>query len=113
MKVPTIIARRLLQHSSERRQYDLLRLTLEHLQDRDAFDAFLVEHFWKTGVSVMPSRIHSPTPTMTMLSRKGIRHPQTRNWSPENPAEEQHCQVCQEQPCRPAELRPRGDRDFC
>src|SRR3954469_8349197 len=36
-----------------------------------------------TGVSRMPSRIHSPTATMPMLSRNGIRQPQTRNWSPE------------------------------
>ena len=36
-----------------------------------------------TGVSRMPSRIHNPTPTITMLSRNGMRQPQVRNWSPE------------------------------
>ena len=31
----------------------------------------------------MPSLIHSPTPTRTMLSANGMRQPQVRNWSPE------------------------------
>ena len=39
--------------------------------------------FWKTGVSLMPSRIHMPIATMTMLSRNGMRQPQTLNWSPD------------------------------
>jgi hypothetical protein len=31
-----------------------------------------------TGVSSMVSRTHSPTPTRTMLSRNGMRQPQSR-----------------------------------
>src|SRR5271165_2209823 len=31
----------------------------------------------------MPSRIHRPIATMTMLRKNGMRQPQTRNWSPE------------------------------
>ena len=34
---------------------------------------------WKIGVSRMPSRIHKPIPTMTMLSQNGTRHPQLRS----------------------------------
>ena len=30
----------------------------------------------------MPSRIQRPTPIRTTLSRKGMRQPQIRNWSP-------------------------------
>ena len=40
---------------------------------------FSVIRRWKTGVSRMPTRIQSPIPTITMLSRNGIRHPQFRN----------------------------------
>jgi hypothetical protein len=31
----------------------------------------------KIGVSMMPSRIHSPIPTSPMLSANGMRQPQT------------------------------------
>jgi hypothetical protein len=60
--------------------------------------------FWNTGVSRMPSRIHIPIPTSTMLSANGTRQPQVRNWSPDmaaapsmttvdrnNPAGTPHC----------------------
>src|SRR6516162_11562768 len=66
--------------------------------------------FWKTGVSRIPSRIHNPTPTMTMLIRNGMRQPHTRNWSPRKPAEDQHGQISQEEPGRRPELRPGGDK---
>jgi hypothetical protein len=46
---------------------------------------------------------------MTMLSRNGIRQPQTLELVAGNRAEHQHRQVRQQQPRRPAELRPRGD----
>ena len=39
------IAWRLLRHSHQRAESDLLWLTLEHLQNRHAFDALFVEHF--------------------------------------------------------------------
>src|SRR5437899_7074406 len=49
-----------------------------------AFSIFLLSRScWNTGVSRMPSRIHSPTPTRIIESAKGIRQPQVRNWSPD------------------------------
>src|SRR5258708_745730 len=38
------IGRGLLRHPQQRGQRDLLRLTLEHFQDRHTFNAFFVEH---------------------------------------------------------------------
>ena len=54
--------------------------------------------FWKTGVSMMPSRIHSPTATMTALRKNGMRQPQAMNWSPDNQLKNSTATVRQEQP---------------
>ena len=68
--------------------------------------------FWKTGVSRMPSRIHRPTPTMTMLIRNGMRQPQTRNWSPESQLNTSTATLARNSPagapnCGQAERKPR------
>ena len=42
-----------------------------------AFSIFLLsKSCWNTGVSRIPRRIHSPTPTRMIESAKGIRQPQ-------------------------------------
>jgi len=94
------IARCLLRHPQQRGQCNLPWLTLEHFHDRYAFYAFFGT-FWKTGVSEMPSRIHSPTATITMLRRKGIRHPQTRNWSPDNQLKNSTARFARNSPAGP------------
>ena len=52
-----------------------------------AFSVFsLSSTAWNTGVSIMPSRIHRPTPTSTIESANGMRQPQVRKSSPETQA---------------------------
>ncbi len=68
--------------------------------------------FWKTGVSRMPSRIHNPTPTMTMLIRNGMRQPHTRNWSPETQLNTSTARLARKNPagapnCGQDEMKPR------
>ena len=68
--------------------------------------------FWNTGVSMMPSRIHSPTPTMTALRKNGMRQPQVRNWSPEYQLKNSTAQFARNNPqgapnCGHAERKPR------
>ena len=62
-----------------------------------------------TGLSRIPSRIHSPIPTSTIDSRKGMRQPQVRNAVARQRAENQHRDVGQEQTGRHAKLRPGRD----
>ena len=66
--------------------------------------------FWNTGVSRMPSRIHSPIPTMMMLRKNGMRQPQYQELVAGQPAEHQHREIGEKQPRRRAELRPRRDK---
>ena len=47
-------------------------------------DALFLEDLPEHWRFKIPSRIHRPTATITMLIRNGRRHPQTRNWSPDN-----------------------------
>src|SRR6202047_3262190 len=62
-----------------------------------------------TGVSRIPSRIHNPTPTMTMLSRNGIRQPQVRNWSPEIQLKISTAKFAKNSPAGAPDWRPGSD----
>jgi hypothetical protein len=60
----------------------------------------------------MRSRIHRPMPTMTMLRRNGIRHRQTRNWSPKTQLKNGTARFARNSPagppnCGQAARRPR------
>src|ERR1700730_6705882 len=60
----------------------------------------------------MPSRIHSPTPTMMMLIRNGMRQPQTRNWSPESQLKTSTAKLAKKNPagapnCGQEAMKPR------
>ena len=73
----------LLRQAQQGRQDQLLGLALQHFEHRDALDPLFVEHFLENRRLLMPSRIHIPIATMTMLIRNGMRQPQTLNWSPD------------------------------
>src|SRR4051794_20147057 len=62
-----------------------------------------------TFFSEMPSRIHSPIPTMMMLMKERDAPTPDQELVARNPTEYQYCKIGQEQPSRPAELRPGGD----
>src|SRR5437660_8842307 len=104
------IARRLLGHPQQRSQRDLLRLTLEHFQDRHAFDSLFVEHLLKDrGLgNTKPDPQTDPNHDNAEKERNPPSPSQELVTGP--PTEEQHRQICQEQSGRPAELRPGGEK---
>jgi hypothetical protein len=54
----------------------------------------------KTGVSKMPRRIYSPIPTMMMLRKNGMRHPQVKNSSPERQLKNNTAMFARNRPAR-------------
>jgi hypothetical protein len=95
------ITRRLLRHTQQRGQRNLFRLTLEYFQDGHAFNAFFVEHLLKDRGLADTEPDPRPIAAMTMLRRKGIRHPQTRNWSPENQLKNSTARFARNSPAGP------------
>lgn len=68
--------------------------------------------FLKTGVSRMPSRIHSPTATMMALRKNGMRQPHVMKWSPESQLKNSTAQFARNRPagapnCGQEDRKPR------
>src|SRR5580700_335510 len=104
------VGRRLLGHARQRREDDLLRLTLDHLDDRHAFDALFRDEALECGgfenpePDIEPDRDHNdaeqerdaPAPDQELVAG--------------NPAEHEYREVGQQQAGGSAELRPGSDK---
>src|SRR5438067_253419 len=104
------ISRRLLRHPQQRSQRDLLWLTLEHFQDRHAFDAFFVEHLLEDRG--LGDAEPDPQTDSNHDNAEKERNPPSPNQELVTgpPTEEQHRQICQKQSGGPAKLRPSGEK---
>ncbi len=90
------------------RQQHLLRIAPQHLENRQPRLRAGLPSIWRTpAFPECCSRMNSPTPTSTMLSRNGTRQPQRKKLILRQQATtSENTAVGQQQPGRHADLRP-------